>query len=94
VRAASDNAHLPRTLTAETRYLAVSASLQWGPWAASGFFRPLDGVEPLDYTPDKTIAIYQTAKIPGLNPPMVAYGRGAETPPAKDSGRPTVAPDQ
>ncbi len=94
VRAASDNAHLPRTLTAETRYLAVSASLQWGPWAVSGFFRPLDGVKVLCYTPDTTIAIYQTADIPGLNPPMVAYGRGAEPPQSKERRRPAETPGQ
>lgn len=66
VRAANANEHLPRTLTAPTDYLAVSASLQWGPWAASGFLRPLEGVEPVCYTPDATIAIYRTADIPGL----------------------------
>jgi hypothetical protein len=66
VRATSDNDHLPRTLTAETRYLGVSASLQWGPYGASGFFGPLAGVEPICYTPDATIAIYRTADIPAL----------------------------
>lgn len=66
VRAANPNTHLPRTLTAPSDYLAVSASLQWGPWAASGFLRPLEGVEPICYTPDATIAIYRTADVPGL----------------------------
>jgi hypothetical protein len=80
VRAARDNGHLPRSLTAKTTYLAVSASLQWGPWAASGFFRPLDGIEPVCYTADKTIAIYRTADIPGL--------RRTEEPEAAGTGRP------
>jgi hypothetical protein len=66
VRAANANEHVPKTLAAPTTYLAVSASLQWGPWAASGFFQPLEGVEPVCYTADTTIAIYRTADIPGL----------------------------
>ncbi len=68
VKAASANEHLPRALTADTPYLAVSASLQWGPWKESGFFRPLDGVRPACYTPDTTIAIYRTADIPAPAP--------------------------
>jgi 4-amino-4-deoxy-L-arabinose transferase-like glycosyltransferase len=64
VRAANANEHLPRTLAPRTTYLAVSASLQWGPWASSGFFLPLEGVEPIGYTDDTTIAIYRTAEIP------------------------------
>ena len=32
VRAADANSHLPAKLAPETTYLAVSASLQWGPW--------------------------------------------------------------
>jgi len=66
VRAASANTHLPPTLTATTRYLAVSASLQWGTWRSTGFFDPLNGVEPCCYTDDTTIAIYRTADIPAL----------------------------
>jgi hypothetical protein len=69
MRAACDNNHLPRNLTAGTRYLAVSASLQWGAWAASGYFRPLDGVEPYCYTADTTIAIDRTADVPDLHQP-------------------------
>jgi hypothetical protein len=80
VQAARDNNHLPRSLTAETAYLAVSASLQWGPWAASGFFRPLEGIRPVCYTPDWTIAIYRTAEIPGLRPNEVPGAAGAGRP--------------
>jgi Dolichyl-phosphate-mannose-protein mannosyltransferase len=66
VREANPNAHLPRKLEPATAFLGVSASLQWGPWAASGFFRPLDHVKPYCYTDDTTIAIYRTSDIPGL----------------------------
>jgi hypothetical protein len=66
VREANPNTHLPRKLEPTTAYLGVSASLQWGPWRASGFFRPLDNVEPYCYTDDTTIAIYRTSDIPGL----------------------------
>jgi hypothetical protein len=57
---------LPAAMEARTGYLAVSASLQWGPWGPSGYFRALDGVEPIAYTDDATIAIYRTADVPGL----------------------------
>jgi hypothetical protein len=68
VRAANANEHLPRELRPETTYLAVSASLQWGPWAAAGFFNPLQGVEPVCFTDDTTIAIYRTADLAGPRP--------------------------
>jgi hypothetical protein len=89
VRAANANAHLPSRLVAQTPYLAVSASLQWGPWTSSGLFRPLDGVRPLCYTADTTIAIYRTADIPGArtparNPAPVPVGQVAD---AKSSER-------
>jgi hypothetical protein len=76
VRAASANEDLPESLSAETSYLAVSASLQWGPWAASGYFRPLEGVRPVCYTADTTIAIYRTADIPGIAAPLRAERSG------------------
>lgn len=66
IREGKPNDHLPPTLTATTPYLAVSATLQFGPWKAKGYFRPLDGVKPVCYTPDTTIAIYRTADVPGL----------------------------
>jgi hypothetical protein len=50
---------LPPTLRAETRYVAVSASLQWGPWGPAGYFRRLDGRKPVRMTDDTTIAIYR-----------------------------------
>jgi len=42
-----------------TRYVAVSASLQHGPWGPDGFFAALDGVEPVATTDDGTIAVYR-----------------------------------
>lgn len=47
----------------KTRYLAVSASLQWGPWGPPGFFDILDRLEPFRFTDDTTIAIYRTADL-------------------------------
>jgi len=59
-------AGLPGELTAGTRFLAVSASLQWGPWGPPGYFRKLDAIRPECYTDDTTIAVYRTAE---LGPP-------------------------
>src|SRR5262249_39639372 len=47
----------------KTRYLAVSASLQWGPWGPPGFFHILDHLEPVRFTDDTTIAIYRTDEL-------------------------------
>ena len=66
VRAADANSHLPEKLAPETTYLAVSASLQWGPWGATCLFLPLHGIEPVCFTDDTTIAIYRTADLPGV----------------------------
>jgi 4-amino-4-deoxy-L-arabinose transferase-like glycosyltransferase len=57
------NPVLPSQLAADTTYLAVSASLQWGPWGPPGFFHALDQLEPVCYTADTTIAIYRTADL-------------------------------
>jgi Dolichyl-phosphate-mannose-protein mannosyltransferase len=51
---------LPARLSAKTTYLAVSASLQWGPWGPPGYFGLLDSITPVCYTDDTTIAIYRT----------------------------------
>ncbi len=71
---AIDQGKLPPRLEARTEFLAVSASLQWGPWAPSGYFRALAGVEPFLFTQDTTIAVYRTADVPGLGGPL-AVGR-------------------
>jgi hypothetical protein len=54
---------LPPELAVETKFLAVSASLQWGPWGPPGYFAVLDSIEPIAYTDDKTIAIYRAADL-------------------------------
>jgi 4-amino-4-deoxy-L-arabinose transferase-like glycosyltransferase len=65
VNAVDDQSRLPELSKVKTRYLAVSASLQWGPWGPSGFFRDLNEVEPERFTADTTIAIYRLADLRG-----------------------------
>ena len=54
---------LPPALSAETEYLAVSTSLQYGPWGPPGYFRDLDGLRPSAVLDDRTISIYRTADL-------------------------------
>jgi hypothetical protein len=63
IRAEKPNPHLPPQLSAESRYLAVSVSLRWGPWAPPGYFRALESLEPVCFTDDCTIAIYQSRDV-------------------------------
>jgi hypothetical protein len=67
---------LPPSLTLETPYLAVSASLQWGPWGTPGYFQILDAVEPVDFTDDTTIAIYRTEDVRKALEAKLRTGRG------------------
>jgi hypothetical protein len=53
----------PPTLTAETAYLAVSASLQYGPWGPADYFRALDGVRPVFVLEDQTVAVYRVSDL-------------------------------
>lgn len=62
--AIADPPGLPASLSAETPYVAVSASLQHGPWGPAGYFRGLAGKTPLLMTDDRTIAIYRAADLP------------------------------
>jgi hypothetical protein len=57
---------LPTRFEASTGFVAVSASLQWGPWGPEGYFRPLGGLSPVAMTEDGTIAVYRTDEIAGL----------------------------
>jgi hypothetical protein len=59
VNATDDHSRLPKPDAAETRYIAISASLQHGPCGPPGFFRSFDEREPALFTDDKTIAIYR-----------------------------------
>ena len=52
-------ADLPAGLGGGTAYVAVSASLMWGPWGPPGYFRPFRRVEPAVETDDATILIYR-----------------------------------
>jgi len=53
----------PERFGASTPFVAVSASLQWGPWGPPGYFRALDEVRPVALTDDTTIAVYRTADV-------------------------------
>jgi hypothetical protein len=65
INAVEDHSCIPGLDTVKTAYLAVSASLQWGPWGPPGFFEVLDHLEPVRLTDDTTIAIYRTAGLSG-----------------------------
>ncbi len=60
VNAVDDHSRLPGLATVDTAYVAVSASLEWGPWGPRGFFDALKGLTPVVYNADTTIAIYRT----------------------------------
>jgi hypothetical protein len=62
IDAGSAHPSLPRTLTVRTRYVGVSASLQFGPWGPPGYFQALDDRTPVATTDDTTIAIYEWAQ--------------------------------
>ena len=64
VNAVDDQGALPGLRTVSTRYLAVSASLQWGPWGPAGFFESLNPVRPIRMSEDTTIAIYRRDDLP------------------------------
>jgi len=69
INATADHPGLPPAFAAETPYVAVSASLQWGPWGPARYFRKLDGVRPVAMTDDWTIAVYRTADVGRRAPP-------------------------
>ena len=54
---------LPREVAANTTFLAVSASLQYGPWGPKDYFHILNQITPVCHTGDKTVAIYRTADL-------------------------------
>lgn len=63
VNAVDDHSALPPVETATTAYIAVSTSLQFGPWGPEGFFQRLDGIEPVAMTGDGTISVYRAADL-------------------------------
>jgi hypothetical protein len=56
---AHDRTPLPPELSVATPYVAVSRSLQYGPWGPAGYFRPLDAIRPVAVSDDHTIAVYR-----------------------------------
>ncbi|WP_165245240.1 ArnT family glycosyltransferase [Paludisphaera soli] len=69
INADEDRPPLPRVEDATTRYVAVSASLQHGPWGPDDFFRSLDGAEAAAWTEDTTIVVYRAAEARRAAPP-------------------------
>jgi hypothetical protein len=63
IRAAGENSFLPHLDSVQTDFLAVSASLEWGPWGPPDFFNRLRGLSPVVMTDDTTIAIYRTSEL-------------------------------
>jgi hypothetical protein len=53
----------PARFEAATPYVAVSASLRWGPWGPPGYFGRLEGIEPVLSTDDTTIVIYRSGDV-------------------------------
>ncbi|AGA30415.1 ArnT family glycosyltransferase [Singulisphaera acidiphila] len=64
ISAVSVPENLPAKLSAGTEFLAVSASLQWGPWGPDDYFQELRGLTPVRMTDDQTIAIYRARDLP------------------------------
>lgn len=56
-------AAMPGQLRADSRFIAVSRSLQFGPWGPDGYFRELDEVKPAAILPDHTIAVYRSTDL-------------------------------
>ena len=63
IRAIGDQSQLPTLDGVQSHYIGVSASLEWGPWGPAGFFKVLNGLKPVCFTGDTTIAIYRTADV-------------------------------
>jgi 4-amino-4-deoxy-L-arabinose transferase-like glycosyltransferase len=59
IDAGDEHPDLPEHFTWTTEYVALSASLQWGPWGPAGYFRELENSPVAYYTWDGTIAVYR-----------------------------------
>lgn len=62
-----------------TRYVAVSASLAWGPWGPPGFFDAYRRRTPVAYTDDMTIAVYRGRQFPSQTAPSPRQGHPSPT---------------
>jgi 4-amino-4-deoxy-L-arabinose transferase-like glycosyltransferase len=60
INAVDDRSSSLSLVGVSTRYIAVSASLLWGPWGPKDLFSVLDTLQPECLTDDTTIAIYRT----------------------------------
>lgn len=60
IDAHADHPGLPPTFGASTAFVAVSSSLQFGPWGPAGYFDRLGDAEPVLVLVDGTVAIYRT----------------------------------
>jgi hypothetical protein len=63
IDAGDSHPELPLALRADTEFLAVSTSLQYGPWGPPGYFQALVGLKPVAVIPDQTIAIYRVGHL-------------------------------
>src|SRR5262249_34537864 len=63
IDAGSMHPGIPPQFEANTPYVAVSASLQFGPWGPAGYFNALEGVRPVLLTRDTTIGIYRSDEV-------------------------------
>jgi hypothetical protein len=63
IDAVNSNPGPPEQFEASTRFVAVSASLQCGPWGPPDYFRALYSVHPVAMTDDTTIAVYRRSDI-------------------------------
>jgi hypothetical protein len=59
IDAAAHHPSLPPAFNPSTRYVAVSASLQFGPWGPPGYFDPLRNSLPVHLIQNGVIAIYE-----------------------------------
>lgn len=80
---------LPASLRADSRFVAVSASLQWGPWGPAGYFKALDRLQREAMTADGTIAIYRTRDVAAKMAPLPLSHRGAPRMEDRGAWRPT-----
>ena len=63
ITAVDENPRLKPLDSVSTRFIAVSASLEWGPWGPPRFFDRLKSLTPLLLTDDNTIAVYRTSDL-------------------------------
>jgi hypothetical protein len=75
VDAGSTHRELPAKFSSTTRYVAVSTSLQFGPWGPSGYFDALNGIAPVRILDGGTMAIYQAAAIGQRQAPLAELVR-------------------